>query len=115
MVAISMRLRLTLWYTGVLALVLIIFAIIAYSQLARAARERTDKSLLDTANSFISNFKSELNDENQPLEIAANDATSSFHFRDRQVIVYDDQKKVLEASDTPEPLRQVSWFTDPLV
>ena len=35
-----MRAQLTLWYTGVLALVLIVFALVTYAYLARAARER---------------------------------------------------------------------------
>ena len=59
----SMRAQLTLWYTGVLALVLVVFAFATYAYLARAARERTDQSLEDSANSFISNFTAELSDE----------------------------------------------------
>ena len=52
----SMRSRLTLWYTGVLALVLVVFAAAAYAYLARAARERTDQSLADAAQALASNF-----------------------------------------------------------
>ena len=33
----SMRARLTLWYTGVLALVLILFSLVTYAYLVRAA------------------------------------------------------------------------------
>src|SRR5258708_37993039 len=89
----SMRARLTFWYTGVLALVLIIFAVSTYSYLARAARQRTDDSLSDTANSFISDLNSELSDENQPDD-AVNEAARGFHFRDQQVIVYDERRNV---------------------
>src|SRR5256885_9247695 len=67
----SMRARLTLWYTGVLALVLVIFAVATYAYLARAARTRTDQSLADTANSLISNFSAESNDEEQSSDDAA--------------------------------------------
>src|SRR6266478_5895884 len=109
----SMRLRLTFWYTGVLALVLLIFAISSYSYLARAARQRTDNSLQDTANSFVSDFISELNDQNQSVDSAASEATRNFHFRDRQMIVYDHHRKVLAASDTPEHLPGADWFTLP--
>ncbi|HEY0385651.1 MAG TPA: hypothetical protein VGC64_06545, partial [Pyrinomonadaceae bacterium] len=71
----TMRSRLTLWYTGVLALVLVIFAVATYTYLARAARERTDQSLADTANSLISNFTSESNDEDQSRDDAAAEVT----------------------------------------
>ena len=88
----SMRARLTFWYTGVLALLLLIFAVSTYSYLARAARQRTDDSLSDTANSLISNFNGELNDENQPADDAVKEAARAFHFRDRQVIVYGEKR-----------------------
>ena len=45
----SVRARLTLWYTLVMAVVLISFSIISYAQLARAIRWSTDTSLADTA------------------------------------------------------------------
>jgi hypothetical protein len=61
----SMRARLTFWYTGVLALVLLIFAVSTYSYLARAAHQRIDDSLSDTASSFIADFNSEAGDEHQ--------------------------------------------------
>src|ERR1700752_3851877 len=45
----SVRARLTLWYTCSLALVLLAFAIAAYSFLAHAISRRTDNSLLEMA------------------------------------------------------------------
>ncbi|MDQ2937397.1 MAG: heavy metal sensor histidine kinase [Acidobacteriota bacterium] len=109
----SMRARLTFWYTAVLALVLIIFAVSTYSYLARAARQRTDDSLLDTANSFIADLNSELGDGNQPDD-AVIEASRGFHFRDRQIIVYDERRNVVVASDTSEDLPLGNrWFTLP--
>ena len=108
----SMRIRLTLWYTSVLALVLLIFAVTTYSYLARAARQRTDDSLSDTANSFISNFQSELADEAQVADNAAKESTLAFRFRDRQVIVYDERGNLIAASDTPANLES-RWFELP--
>ena len=84
-----MRSQLTIWYSGVLALVLLIFAVTTYSYLARAARQRTDDSLSDTVTSFVSVFNTELGDENQPADEAVREAARGFHFRDRQVIVFD--------------------------
>jgi heavy metal sensor kinase len=110
----SMRARLTFWYTAVLAVVLIVFAVSTYFYLARAARQRTDDSLSDTAASLISNFNSELGDENQHADDAAREAARGFHFRDRQVIVLDDRDNVVVASDTSETLPfGTKWFAMP--
>lgn len=110
----SMRARLTFWYTAMLAVVLIVFAVSTYFYLARAARQRTDDSLSDTAGSLISNFNSELGDENQPADDAVREAARGFHFRDRQVIVFDDRHNVLVASDTSETLPfGTKWFAMP--
>jgi heavy metal sensor kinase len=109
-----MRARLTFWYTAVLGVVLVVFAISTYFYLARAARQRTDDSLSETAGSLISNFNSELGDENQPADDAVREAARSFHFRDRQVIVFDDRRNVVVASDTTEKLPfGPNWFTLP--
>ena len=110
----SMRARLTFWYTAVLGLVLLVFAVSTYSYLARAARQRTDDSLSDTAGSLISTFNSEMGDENQPAADAVREAARSFHFRDRQVIVFDDRQQVVVAADTSEKLPfGTNWFTLP--
>jgi heavy metal sensor kinase len=109
-----MRIRLTLWYTSVLALVLLIFAVTTYSYLARAARQRTDDSLSDTANSFISNFHNELADEEQVADNVAKEATLAFRFRDRQVIIYDERRNMIAASDHPQNLED-RWFELPAV
>jgi heavy metal sensor kinase len=108
----SMRSQLTVWYSGVLALVLLIFAVTTYSYLARAARQRTDESLSDTVNSFISVFNTEMSDENQPADDAVKESARGFHFRDRQVIVFDGRRNVVVASETAEEFPHgPRWFT----
>jgi heavy metal sensor kinase len=97
----SMRARLTLWYTGVLALVLVAFAVATYAYLARAARERTDQSLADTANSLISNFAAESNDEDQSGDDAASEVAHNFQFADRQAVIFDETGRVVAASTPP--------------
>ena len=107
----SMRSRLTLWYTSVLALVLLIFALTSYSYLAKAARQRTEASLSDTLDSLISTFNTELNDEGQTIAVSAQEAAMGLHFHDRQLIVYDSSSKVFVTSDTPHDLsNQREWF-----
>jgi two-component system OmpR family sensor kinase len=101
----SMRSRLTLWYTGVLALVLVIFAAATYAYLARAARERTDQSLADTANSLVSIFAAESNDEDQSGDDAAIEVTRDFQFSDRQAVIFDETGRVAAASDPPAVAR----------
>ncbi len=101
----SMRAQLTLWYTGVLALVLVVFAFVTYSYLARAARERTDQSLADTANSLISNFTAEASDEDQSEADAAAEVTRNFQFKDRQAIIFDETGAVVAASESPPDVR----------
>ncbi|MDT7603579.1 MAG: hypothetical protein QOF61_1576 [Acidobacteriota bacterium] len=94
----SMRARLTLWYTGVLALVLITFAFATYTYLARATRERTDQSLADTAASLISNFAAESNDEDQSGDDAAVEVARNFQFGDRQALILDEAGRLVAAS-----------------
>jgi two-component system OmpR family sensor kinase len=97
----SMRAQLTLWYTGVLALVLVIFAVSTYLYLARATRERTDQSLVDTAHYLVSNFKAETEDENLSGAEAALEVTRDFQFSDRQAVILDDSGRMLAASPAP--------------
>jgi heavy metal sensor kinase len=106
----SMRLRLTLWYTGVLALVLIFFAIGTYAYLARAARERDDQSLRDTANSLISDFETEMNDEHAQPQGAAIEVTDTFQFKDRQAIFFDANGQTVAASAPPAESGSVSGW-----
>ena len=108
----SMRSQLTIWYSGVLALVLLIFAVTTYSYLARAASQRTDDSLSDTVTSLVSVFNTEVGDENQPADEAVKEAARGFYFRDRQVIVFDGRRKVVVASEMAENLPYgPRWFT----
>lgn len=50
----SIRWRLTLWYVGLLALSLVIFAALAYGVLARSLRAEVDASLQDRARQVVS-------------------------------------------------------------
>lgn len=99
-----MRARLTLWYTGVLALVLIFFSLVTYVYLVRAAHQRSDSSLAEAANSFISTLTTEANDEDVAAPDAAREAAGAFYSPARQVIVYDQQQQVVAASRVPESL-----------
>ncbi|MFL6257855.1 MAG: hypothetical protein ACJ74T_22840, partial [Pyrinomonadaceae bacterium] len=93
----SMRSRLTLWYTGVLALVLVVFAAAAYAYLARAVRAGTDQSLADTVHSLASNFTAEF-EEDQADDHAAQEVARNFQFTDRQAFIFDEQGRAVASS-----------------
>jgi two-component system OmpR family sensor kinase len=101
MVFDSMRSRLTLWYTGVLALVLVVFATAASAYRARAARERTDRSLADDARSLALNLTAEY-EEDQTGDNAATEVARDFQFADRQAFIFDEGGRVAASSAIPE-------------
>ncbi len=96
----SMRSRLTLWYTGVLALVLVVFASAAYAYLARAAREREDRALADDVRSLVLNLAAEY-EEDQTGDNAAREVARDFQFTDRQALVFDETTRVAASSAPP--------------
>jgi heavy metal sensor kinase len=62
----SVRVRLTLWYAGALALALLAFALAAYLLVARLARQRADAELADAANQFITTLQAESSEGDEP-------------------------------------------------
>ncbi|MGH9899856.1 MAG: sensor histidine kinase [Pyrinomonadaceae bacterium] len=93
----SVRARLTLWYTGVLALVLVLFAFASYFFLASLTTSRTDASLLESADAFAATFILEQKDGGTPDD-AARVAVREFRFRDRRFIVLDANAQIVAAS-----------------
>ncbi|HXM34652.1 MAG TPA: ATP-binding protein, partial [Pyrinomonadaceae bacterium] len=85
-------------------LVLLLFSLATYAYLVRAAQQRTDSSLAETANSFISTLTTEANDENVSAVDAAKETAGAFYSTARQVTVYDDKQQVVAASRVPENL-----------
>ena len=84
----SLRARLTLWYTIVLGLPLVLFAIVSYFVFAQALRERTDHFITDA----LAVFAREVNAERRNKESAIDAITTTVNelrFRDVRVIVRD--------------------------
>ncbi|MDT4951947.1 MAG: two-component system, OmpR family, sensor kinase [Acidobacteriota bacterium] len=108
----SVRARLTLWYTGVLALVLITFALAGYFFLSRTLNRRTDDALGEVADAFAATLvdderdsqgRGEANatrgeDGSSSPDEAVIEAISQNQFRDYQFVVYDDTKREVAAS-----------------
>ena len=95
-----MRSRLTVWYTSVLALALVVFAVAAYAYLARAVRVRNDQLLADEARSLALNLTAEY-EEDQAGDNAAQEVARDFQYEDRQAFVFDESARVVASSTAP--------------
>lgn len=79
----SVRSRLTLWYTAVVAVVLIVFSSISYALLAREIRMTTDGALASTVREFAAAIKRE------PLNASpASVVQLDYRYSDRDLAVY---------------------------
>jgi heavy metal sensor kinase len=84
----SVRTRLTLWYAGVLALSLVVFAFLVYYAASRIFYERQDESLRSTAETVASAYIQEL-DEEQSISKANEVVLAQMVFPNRYVQVTD--------------------------
>src|ERR1700730_10539812 len=111
----SVRARLTLWYTGVLALVLISFALAGYFFLSFTLNRRSDDALREVANAFAATLANDETDSHQGEANAARsedaksgpdeavkEAVSQNQFRDYQIVVYTDARREVARSVVPQ-------------
>ena len=106
----SVRVRLTLLYTGVLALVLIFLSAGAYWLIVRTVQRRTFISLAEISQGFLttlqSEFKGQLKEKSVPeaLHAAALESADEFRLRDHRFAVLDSAGNVLaENQALPAP------------
>jgi heavy metal sensor kinase len=100
----SVRVRLTLWYTGVLALVLIVLSLTTYFILRRTTAQRVDGSLIEIADAFLTTLHAEMKDEAGPDSFvnAAQEAMVEHRFRDQVYAILDDKGQIiLTSSELP--------------
>jgi heavy metal sensor kinase len=102
----SIRTRLTLWFTGVLAVILIVFAVSTYLFLDYAVRRQTDDTLRQIAGTFaaaVKNEQSDADDAGAPKSDerldAVREALSDLRFRDYRIFVSDANGKIVAAGD----------------
>ena len=97
----SIRARLTLWYTGVLALVIIVLCGVAYFIFWRSAVRRTDLNLVELSNSFLVTLRAELEDQtgSDVFRTATQAAIDEHHFRDTLYVIADETGKVILSSE----------------
>jgi two-component system OmpR family sensor kinase len=92
----SVRFRLTLWYSGLLAVVLITFAASSYLLIARAIRAETDASLSDTAHEFAAAFANDSQTQSRGAESRA--VLLDFRYSDREILVMNPTGAIVAAS-----------------
>ena len=90
----SVRTRLTLWYAGVLAVSLIVFALLVYYAAARIFFARQDETLLSTAKTVASAYVQELEEE-RSIAKANEVVLAQMVFPNRYVEVVDAQGRVV--------------------
>ena len=96
----TLRSRLTLWYSLVLAVFLVLFSFTSYLLFSRAADRHTDADLEELANSFLVTFQDELKDPDNPggLQAAARQTMLEHRVRDNIFFIVDAGGKVVARS-----------------
>jgi two-component system OmpR family sensor kinase len=95
----SVRTRLALWHTAVLALVLVAFTVATFIFLQRLTQDRVDRSLADAVRHFHQALLAEARNGRGP-EQAAQDAAHAFRFSGRRVLVYGTHHSLIAVSDS---------------
>jgi two-component system OmpR family sensor kinase len=97
----SVRIRLTLWYTAAMTIVLVVLAGVTYFLLGQNVVRRADANATELADSFLATVNAELGDDTKPDSvdqgIAA--AISEHRFRDVVFVVFDPQGDLLGSSE----------------
>src|SRR5258707_3746995 len=100
----SIRVRLTLWYTAVLAVVLVALSLITYFIFWQSTVQRTDASLAELSNAFLTTLDAEINDQTGPdaLKLAGRVAITEHRFRDHVFAIFDATGNlVVSSQDVP--------------
>jgi len=96
----SVRVRLTLWYTGLLALFLVLLSLITYSIFWRSTLRRTDSNLTELSEAFLTTVQAEMLDNHgsDAARLAAREAIVEHRFRDHVFAVLDSKGNLLTSS-----------------
>src|ERR1044072_3361669 len=90
----SVRVRLSLWYVSVLALVLVVFSIVVYTLLARTLYARVDEGLRAVVEVAIKSLANDL-EEGQTKESAAQSTVTELFNREQALAIFDETAHVL--------------------
>ena len=102
----SIRTRLTMWFTAVFAVVLIIFTVAAYLVLNYTLQRQTDDTLREISRTFISGIEHEQADAEKEKDAADGvtvdafkEAADELGFRDYRIYVFDERGQLLAANN----------------
>jgi heavy metal sensor kinase len=96
----TVRVRLKLWYTALLALILVAFALVSYGTVAQTVRRSTDNSLLETSDDFVETLRTEIEfSEGRNIAKTIALVASDFRYKDRRVDLYDSLLNLVASSD----------------
>lgn len=103
----SIRVKLTLFYVCVLAIIVGAFALISYSSFVSILRQETDENLAQMAQTLAESIKGEQNDaevQRGPDELI-NESLDEFRFRDYQfAVITDDNRLVAFTTENKPPV-----------
>ena len=101
----SIRVRLTLWYTGVLTLVLVVLALITYFIFWQSTLQRTDVNLSELSEAFLTTLDAEVKDQSGPdsLKLAGQVAITEHRFRDHVFAIFDAAGSIVVSSQEVPP------------
>ncbi|HWB82964.1 MAG TPA: heavy metal sensor histidine kinase [Bryobacteraceae bacterium] len=97
----SLRFRLTAWYLGFCALLLVLFSVFLYGVLSRALESRLDQTLTSDAVTAAGLLEDEMGEMNGDAPRAAAEAVSEMQIRGVVIAVFD-SGKLLASSATDE-------------
>lgn len=105
--------RLTVWYAGVLALVLALFAVTTYLLFAYTLQNQTDETLSEIAGVFETTSNRELADEDKAFDPtktgeAVRDAATELGFKDYQVFAFTADNRLIAATKAADRDTQIS-------
>src|SRR5258708_27323568 len=100
----SVRCRLTLWYTAVLAVVLVALSLFTYFIFWQSTVQRTDANLAELSNAFLTTLDAEINDQSGPdaFKLAGHVAITEHRFRHHVFAIFDAKGHlVVNSHDVP--------------
>ncbi len=99
----SVRVRLTLWYMSVLALVLIGFSVVVYTLLSRTLYARVDEGLRAVVEVAIKSLTNDI-EEGQSRESAAQSTVAELFNRQQALAIFDESARLLAENTSHKDL-----------
>lgn len=112
--ALTIRAKLTLWYTGVLAALLVAFAGAVYVGVERRLSARRDDQLAESARALIYAFTHERTEHRElpTTDAVAVETIREFRFRDRHFAIYRADGRLVALSDKPADMPAARLFSE---